>query len=193
MKCINFKLVHCYKILRDISRIKKYLQKSHLEQLVHAMISSRLDYCNSLFVNIGRDNLYKLQKLQNAAARLVLGKRRRESASSALKELHWLNVEARITFKILLLVFKVVRGLCNLKLTYKTFNGRPDDYLLLETPNFKTKYGRRLFEFNGSRWWNALPVHIRSEEDVEKYKKLVKTLLFTNHDKLKRTAFKYQT
>ena len=80
-----------------------------------------------------------------------------------------------------------------MKLTYKTFNGRPDDYLLLDTPNFKTKYGRRLFEFNGSRWWNALPVHIRSEEDVEKYKKLVKTLLFTNHDKLKRTAFKYQT
>ena len=173
--------------------IKKYHQKSNLEQLVHAIISSRLDYCNSLFVNIGRDNLYKLQKLQNAAARLVLGKRRRESASSALTELHWLNVEARITFKILLLVFKVVRGLCNLKLTYKTFNGRPDDYLLLDTPNFKTKYGRRLFEFNGSRWWNALPVHIRSEEDVEKYKKLVKTLLFTNHDKLKRTAFKYQT
>ena len=83
-KHINCIVSHCYKILRDISRIKKYLQKSHLEQLVHAIISSRLDYCNSLFVNIGRDNLYKLQKLQNAAARLVLGKRRRESASSAL-------------------------------------------------------------------------------------------------------------
>jgi hypothetical protein len=184
---------HCYKLLRDISRIKKYLQKSHVERLVHAIISSRLDYCNSLFVNIGSDNHYKLQKVQNAAARLVLGKRRRDSAKAALKELHWLNVEERITFKILLLVFKVIRGQCSMQLSYKKFNGRPNDYLLLETPNFKTRYGKRVFEFNGSRWWNALPVHVRCEEDVEKYKKLVKTLLFTDHKGLKKAAFKYRT
>ena len=97
----------------------------------------------------------KLQKLQNAAARLVLGRRRRESASQALRDLHWLNIDARIVFKILLLVFKVLRGMCsdNLKLTYKSFNGRPEDFLKLETPTFKTKFGERTFEYNGSRLW----------------------------------------
>ena len=190
---INIVVSHCYKILRDISRIKKYLQRSQLERLVHAIITHRLDYCNSLFVNVGRDNLYKLQKVQNAAARLILGKWRRESATAALHELHWLNVEARITFKILLLAYKVIKGQCNMKLTYKSFNGRPDDYLLLETPHFKTNYGKRLFEFNASRLWNALPVQVRSEEDIEKYKKAVKTLLFTGHERFKQLAFKYRT
>ena len=70
---INKIVSHCYKILRDISRIRKYLKRSHLERLVHTVVSSRLDFCNSLFVGITKENKYKLQKVQNAAARLVLG------------------------------------------------------------------------------------------------------------------------
>ena len=191
---INGVVSHCYKILRDISKIKKYLQQSHIEQLVHSsIVSSRLDYCNSIFANLDKENLFKLQKVQNAAARLVLGKRRRDSASSALKELHWLNIEARITFKILLLVFKTLKGKVNMKLSYKAFNGRSEDYLKLDTPNFNSKYGKRLFEYNGSRLWNALPVHVRMEEDIEKYKNNVKTILFANFSEFKQRAYKYRT
>ena len=133
--------------------------------------------------------------MENAAARLVIGKTRRESASSALKILHWLNIEARIMFKVLLLVHKSLRGKCsdNLQLQYKSFNGRSDEYMMLETPNYKTVYGRRLFSYNGSRLWNALPVHIRAEEDTEKFKKNLKTLLFKGHNELGAKAFKYTT
>ena len=80
-----------------------------------------------------------------------------------------------------------------MKLSYKSFNGRPNVFLLLETPNFQTKYGKRLFEYNGSRMWNALPVHIRSEENIDNFKKAVKTVLFTNYKQFKQTAFKYNT
>jgi hypothetical protein len=192
-KHINGVVSHCYKILKDIGRIKKCLQKKHLETLVHAVTSSRLDYCNSLFININKDNIYKLQKVQNVAARLILGKRRRDSAKLALYELHWLNVDTRITFKILLLVHKVLRGKYseNLSLSYKNFNGRPDDILKLETPSFKTKYGKRIFAHDGSRLWNALPVNIRTEDDIEQFKKMLKTFLFGGHDELRRKAFKY--
>ena len=79
----------------------------------------------------------------------------------------------------------------NLKLTYKGFNGRDDDFLKLETPTFKTKYGERTFEFNGTRLWNALPYEIRILDDVEVFKKRVKTLLFEGSDELKKRAFKY--
>ena len=135
-KHVNQVVSHSYKIIRDIGCIKRYLQQIHLERLVHAVISSRLDYCNALFVNISKENIRKLQKVQNAAAKLILGKRKRDSATEALKELHWLNIEARVTFKVVLLVFKILNGLCsrNLELHYKAYNGRDDDYLLLETP-----------------------------------------------------------
>ena len=131
--------------------------------------------------------------MQNSAARLVLGRQRRESARSALRELHWLNVEARIIFKVLLLVFKVIKGQCsdNLSFEFKSFNGRPDDFLLLKTPNYKTKYGRRIFGHSGSRLWNALPVDIRVLEDIEIFKKKIKTLLFNGCEDLKNKAFKY--
>ena len=192
-KHINQISSHCYKILKDIGRIRKCITQSHLENLVHAVISTRLDYCNSLFMKISKENIFKLQKVQNSAARLILGKRRRYSATLALKQLHWLKVESRITFKVLLLVYKVLNGQCsrNLELQYKGFNGRPSDYLLLVTPNFKTVYGRRTFAYNGSRLWNALPVDVRSEESVVTYKKRLKTILFEGHEELWRKAFKY--
>ena len=184
---------HCYKILKDIGCIRKNLEKEHLESLVHAVITSRLDYCNCLFMNISKRNLYKLQKVQNSAAQLVLGRRRRQSARAALRELHWLNVEARIVFKILLVVFKVIKGQCsdNISFQFKSFNGRPEDFLLLKTPNFDTKYGKRIFEYNGSHLWNALPVDIRMLEDVGTFKTRIKTMLFDGCEDFKNRAFKY--
>ena len=193
-KHVNNLVSHCYKILRDIGRVKKYMNRNQLETLVHAVIASRIDNCNSLLINIHKDQLFKIQKVQNSAARLILGKRRRDSGKQALKELHWLNVDARITFKILLVTFKIVKGKCgSIALNYKSFNGRESDFLMLETPNFKTKYGKRIFAFNASRLWNVLPIHMRREEDIEKFKKMLKTLLFDGHDELKRRAFKYNS
>ena len=131
--------------------------------------------------------------MQNAAARLILGRRRRESAREALRQLHWLNIESRVIFKTILIVFKVVRGICseNIKLSFKPFNGRTDDFLLLNTPTFKTKYGKRIFEYNGSRLWNALSYRLRMEEDIVQFKKNLKTLLFDGTDELKKRAFQY--
>ena len=192
-KHVNNIVSHGYKILNDIGRIKKCLQKQDLEKLVHAVITSRLNYCNSLLLNINKGNLFKLQKVQNSAARLMLGRRRRDSAKLALRELHWLNVETRVLFKTILLVFKVVRGICseNLTIKYKN-NGRDSDFLLLETPHFKTKYGRRIFEYNGSRLWNALPPELRKDTNLETFKKKLKTLLFVESEELKMRAYKYR-
>ena len=193
-KHINQSTSHCYKILKDIGRISKCLERCHLEKLVHAVISSRIDYCNSLFMNMNKEILRKFQKVQNSAAKLILGKRKRDSASLSLKELHWLNVEARVTFKVLLLVYKILNGLCpqNMGLQYKGFNGRSEDFLLLQTPNFKTAYGKRVFAYHASRLWNALPMKVRAEENIEVFKKSVKTILFDGADELKRKAFVFK-
>ena len=66
-----------------------------------------------------------------------------------------------------------------------------DQVTILETPTFKTVYGKRIFAYNGSRLWNALPVNIRAEENIEKFKKLIKTLLFEGNNELKMKAYKY--
>ena len=99
-----------YKINRDVRKINKLLYIEHLEQLVNAAIDSRLDYCNSISYGTSRENMYKLQKLQKSAAKLILRQRKRDSASEALIELNWLDVESRITFKVLLTVTRQLEG-----------------------------------------------------------------------------------
>ena len=191
---VNNVVSHCYKLLKDIGKIRNVISGKQTEMLVHSVISSRLDYCNSLFFNMSKSNLYKLQKVQNAAARLVARKRKREGISAVMKELHWLQVEARIIFKILLIVYKCINGICsnNLsqKLKYKKFMCRPEDYLQLETTKVSTKYGRRTFAYAGPRLWNALPLKTRTEEKIESFKVQVKTLLFTDTEGFKKKAFR---
>ena len=65
--------------------------------------------------------------------KLILGKGKRDSITEALKQLHWLNADACVTFKVLLIVYNVVHGMCSqeLQLQYKGFNGRPNNFLLL--------------------------------------------------------------
>ena len=110
-----------------------------------------------------------------------------------MKELHWLKIESRIIFKILLLVYKCVIGKCsnNLKIKYKSHNCRPNDYLLLDMKRVNTKYGRRTFDYAGPKLWNALPLHVRVEENIDSFKRQVKTVLFNDTEDFKRRAFKY--
>ena len=190
----NRTVSHCYKLLRDIGRVRNMLTNEHTAQLVHAVISSKLDYCNSLYINIDHTNLFKLQKVQNAAARLVVRKGKRHSITPILRELHWLKVEARIVFKVLLLTHKSVNQKCsnNLAIKYKSYNYRPEDFLKLETTKVKTKYGMRMFNYASARFWNTLPLHLRILEDTDIYKKEIKTLLFGQYEEFMQKVCKYK-
>ena len=82
--------------LRRISKIRSFLTVDTADTLAVAFILSRLDYCNSPLAGLPDHKLAKLQHIQNSAARLVLRKLRRKSATPFLKILHWLPVKARI-------------------------------------------------------------------------------------------------
>ncbi len=97
--------------LRLLSKAKSFLSFKELERVIHAFASSRLDYCNSLYMGISQSNINRLQMVQNAAARLLTGTRRFDHISPVLCSLHWLPVCYRIEFKILLLVFKALSGM----------------------------------------------------------------------------------
>ena len=161
--------------------------------LVHAVSSSRLDYCNSVFLNMKKSNLYKLQKVQNAAARLVVQKRKRDSISATLKELHWLRIESRILFKLLLFVYKYTRGNSptNLKIQYKSHNCRTGDFLMLKHTSFDTKHGKRTFDYAAPRLWNALPPDVRKAKTLQSFKSMVKTILFLDTEGFQRKAFSH--
>ena len=190
-KQVNTIVSHGFKILKDIKRTKKYLLKDHLERITHAMVSSRLDYCNSILYGTSSANIKKLQRFQNSTAKMILGKKRSDSSTLALRELHWLKVEARIVFKIMLIVWKSVngKGPAILDISYK--NTRGPNSRELVTHHCKTSVGHRLINYHGTRIWNSLPVSLRLEEKSDIFKKGLKTHLFNSFDNLMKNAFKY--
>ena len=86
----------CYHRLRSIWKICQFLNKEATKTLVHAMVISKLDYCNSLLYGINQYLMAKLQRVYNAAARLIMRCHRTTHTSPILKELHWLPIKDRI-------------------------------------------------------------------------------------------------
>ena len=101
----------CFYYIYNIRRIRKYLSRGVCETLVIALITSRLDYCNSLLYGSPSSLLARLQRVQNCAARLIYNVSRTSSSSPLLINLHWLPVKHRILFKILLITYKSIHSL----------------------------------------------------------------------------------
>jgi len=101
----------CYYLLRQLRSVAPSLSSEAAKAVVHAFISCRMDYCNSLLTGVNDGLLRRLQSVQNAAARLVTGTRRWEHITSALRQLHWLPVRQRIHYKLVSLAFRTLSGL----------------------------------------------------------------------------------
>ena len=88
--------------LHHISLARKFLTKDAAEKAIQAFVISRLDSNNALLQGLPSCELKKIQRVQNAAARLLVGVKRRCHITPILKDLHWLPVVCRIKYKILL-------------------------------------------------------------------------------------------
>ena len=86
--------------------LRPSLDTGTAETIGRSIIMSRLDYCNSLLAFTSKQNIHRLQMIQNQLARVVSGSGYRQSASPILLSLHWLPVQQRVEYKIVSLVFK---------------------------------------------------------------------------------------
>ena len=91
--------------LRNTGRIRSLLSYEATAQLLHALITTRIDYCNSLLYNLPTCSIARLQKIQNQAARILTRTPRCDHITETLINLHWLKVEQRIIYKILTLTY----------------------------------------------------------------------------------------
>ncbi len=96
----------CFYHIRDFARIRRYLSKSASITLANALVSSRLDYSNSMLNSISLKDLKLLQGVQNSLCRVVCRLSKYSSVTAARKSLHWLPIKERIDFKGYLLTYK---------------------------------------------------------------------------------------
>ena len=174
--------------LHNISQIHRFLSTDTTKALVHVFVTLPVDYSNSLLYGLPASHLNKIQRVLNAAARLVCHAPRYCRITPLLYQMHWLPVRQHISFKILLFVFKAIHGftptylreLVSIKRSGNYNLRSSSDGLLLATPTYRSRVtlGDRSFQVAAPALWNVLPREIRSITDLGTFKHHLKTHLF---------------
>ena len=173
-----------------IRKIRHFLDVSSTKALVQALVLSRIDYCNALLVNVPLRLSSKLQRLMNAAARVISRKKSWQHITPTLKQFHWLPVIARIKFKVLMMTYKCLNGSAPLYLQsllkmYSSSRLLRSNVVLegtLRVNRYKRKkHGGRAFSNIAPVLWNSIPQEIQNAETLATFKKRLKTHLFQTY------------
>ena len=176
--------------LSKIRAVRQFLTKKAFAQLILSLVMSHLDYNNALLINLPKVQICKLQRIQNIAAKIVCSKRKFDSVTDCLVDLHWLPIMARIDFKIMLLVYGCVKGtapnylqqLIRKKTTNRTLRSGSKPGIILDEPFTKCKtFADRSFSVAGPKLWNKLPADIQLSQSETVFKKKLKTHLFVKY------------
>ena len=173
--------------LRLIQNIRKYINIDTTKMLLSTLVLSQLDYVNSILSMAPATTIKPYQKIQNSAARVAYKKSKRDDAHTCLCELHWLPIKYRCTFKLLTVVFNTLQGnapqYLKEKLQQKQFprltRKSTSSGITLDTPfNRRKSLADRGFSYAAAKYWNDLLDHIKTAEDINKFKSLLKTHFF---------------
>ena len=179
--------------LRNIGRIRHLLSQNATAQLIHAPISIRLDYCNSILYNLPKKSILRLQRIHNQAVRILTKTSRRDDITEVLIDLHWLRIEERIVYKLLILTFKAFIDrtapplyVCELieqqKSSTNTRTRVANDAFLLKlrppSRNSSDTFFDRSFTYGAPYEWNKLDERVRRLSNFNLFKSEIKTVLF---------------
>ena len=165
--------------------IRRYPTGEAAKRIMLATVTCRLDYCNSLLINLPNKNIESLQKVQNAAARLISRTPKSESAKPVLKRLHWLAF--RIKFKIAVIIHRCLhdtapsylKTMLSQFVPTRNLRSAKSSAVILVVPRVNQKtVGNRAFSVAGPLIWNAIPASIREIESTSVLRTKLKTHYF---------------
>ena len=173
----------CFYHIRDLRRIRRHIPLSTAKTRSNSLISSRLDYCNSLINNIVKQDPSILQLVQNCLAH-VLRATRFSPSLPLLKQLHWLPVIYRIKFKLSTLTYRplaihqppYLASLLHFSNIPRQLRSSTSQQLSI--PRTKLNLVKRAFSVAAPIIWNELPTTLTSCESLASFRKHLKTYLF---------------
>ena len=98
----------CYSHIRQLRCIRPYLDSKTASTIAASIVHSKLDYCNSLYYNLPKSQINRLQQIRNCLARTVVKVPKSSLVTTILRSLHWLKINERIEYKLLSLTDKVI-------------------------------------------------------------------------------------
>ena len=174
--------------LQRLKLIRNYLTEETAKVLVLGLVLSHLDYLNTIFVGLPDKDIKAMQRVQNAAAKMVLLKTKYDSSTDALKRLHWLPIRYHVDHKMLTLVYKCLHDkapdyLKNLLTVIgdseRSMRSNSQYMRLLIPKTTKKTFAARSFSVKGAELWNNLPNSVKISSSVNDFKAKLKMFLFT--------------
>ena len=172
--------------IRALRHIRPMLDRSVANTVACSIVSTRIDYCNSLLYGVSMKNIQRLQRTQNTLARVVSGVKMRDHIRPVLRDLHWLPVQQRIQYKVALITHKVLKTGQPQYLNSLVKEHKPTRQLRSEGQRLLTKpcgllsaLASRSFTRASESVWNSLPELVRKTDSLSTFKKLLKTHLFS--------------
>ena len=171
--------------IQYIGSIRKHLSQESANQLALSMVLSHLDYCNSVLAGLPASTIKKAQNIQNWAAKVVLKRNRYDSSTRALYDLHWLPVQYRINYKIAVMVFKCLNNMAPsylqdllvIKSHPRRTRASGSSSLIIPFTKCST-FAHRSFSVQGPSIWNSLPSDVKLSDNLNIFRKNLKTFLF---------------
>ena len=170
--------------IRALRHIRKCITTDDAKSVAAAMVSARLDYCNLMLHGTSKQNVNKLQRIQNMLARTVVQARKYDHVSPILVELHWLPIAARIHYKMALTTYKVLTTqqphyLYDLLQLHRPARQlRSCQHNQLDLNRTRTVFAQRAFRNAAPSVWNSLPYYITDNlESLTVFKTALKTYL----------------
>ena len=174
----------CNYHIRALRHIRTSITDDMAQSVAVSLVSTRLDYANSLLYGTSELNIIKLQRIQNSLAKLVL-QNYHISSATALNTLHWLPIKRRIDFKISTLTYKLLHThvpsylASSIHLQTYVRVTRLSELELLHQPFVRNQIGSRAFHVAAPAVWNKIPFDIRKSSTLTTFRRQLKTYLFT--------------
>jgi len=179
---VNHVISSSFYQLRRIKCSIKVLPFDTAKSLVNSFVISSIDYCNSLLTGLPNYALDRVQRVMNAAVRMLCRAGKYSHVTSLIRD--WLLLAQRIQFKLCLMMYKAMHGLAPSYLSElcasssvqgRTRSSAHGDLVVQRT---KSKFGGRAFVIAGPAAWNRLPCSVLNSPSLDSFKAALKTLFF---------------
>ena len=176
-----------FNTLHNITCVRCDLDQESTKILVQALILSKLDYCNSLFLGIPKCNIAKLQRIQNMSCRIIFQLPKHSNINNYLAQLHWLKIQECITYKVATIMYKCIHNIAPIYLREIAFselshtrNLRSTQRRLLYTTKSRTEFVHSSsFKSMGPHMGNTLLANVKDSYNIDVFKSRLETHLFS--------------
>lgn len=173
-----------------LSRVSRKLTFEAKKTVYNTIVLPHFQYCSTVYFTCTKEQIQKMQKIQNRAMRIILKCDYLTPRDFMLKALNWLSIHQQIKYNVLVFIYKTLKGhlpkYLSENLTHTSNihdrNTRQNDNDILRLPNFKLESSRKNIFYYGIKLYNEMPKEIKEKESLNGFKTVCRKYVMDKYE-----------